>query len=431
MDTDLLKEKLINNEEEISHDNRTRDMNKKEVLKTCLLLGVTSFGGPIAHIGLYERTLVNKYISEEHFKQLFALCSAIPGPTSSQLLTAVAIVKTKSILSGIISFLAFNLPALLVMLFIATMVRNFEVSFDQDTYLLIRIFVIGLSQSAVAIVLLAARNLTRKVMSSYYHLSIIAISFITYTIFNNYITMLALMVLGGLIILYTNDNKSMAIKDGEFIISQDIAFIGFPALITFKVVFIALHLLNYIYSDNMNIFLVTTFYRIGSLVIGGGHVVIPMMITELASKGLISEADILQSFSLVSLLPGPMFNISGYVGTLINGLLGGILSALFIFLAGMLLLFASLGFMKYLARNSRVQLVLSGISSAAIGFIFTSCLILWYDSCWMNKIYHPLLGCLNVLISFLLMDSFPNATPLILIFGAIYSYIVIMCHILF
>jgi chromate transport protein ChrA len=97
----------------------------------------------------------------------------------------------------------------------------------------------------------------------------------------------------------------------------------------------------------------------------------------------------------------------------------------------MLLLFASLGFMKYLARNSRVQLVLSGISSAAIGFIFTSCLILWYDSCWMNKIYHPLLGCLNVLISFLLMDSFPNATPLILIFGAIYSYIVIMCHILF
>ena len=113
-----LKNELIPNDD--------KEMTNYEIFKTCLYLGVTSFGGPIAHIGMFEKVFIKekKLISPTTFSQLFALANVVPGPTSSQLLTAIAIVKTKSLLGGIISFLCFNMPALIVMITFAQLLKT-------------------------------------------------------------------------------------------------------------------------------------------------------------------------------------------------------------------------------------------------------------------------------------------------------------------
>jgi chromate transporter len=415
-----MNEKVTLRENLIEHDEKK--LSTTDVFKKCLYLGLISFGGPMAHIGIFEQLLVNRhrYINREEFLQLLSLCKVIPGPTSSQLLTAIATIKTKSLLSGIISFLCFNVPGFIIMLLAGYYASSTE--FDNSYSILFSILRTGLSQSAVAIIFQAAKSLTDGIKNSNLHLSFVAICSIIYYTFNTYAVMILLMTLCGVICIFWDrlDKKG----NTEFIDKSNISFIGTPALISFLVIFIFLHFLYYYIFKDLNYLLMSTFYRIGSLIIGGGHVVIPMIISEFSSYNLIKESDVLNSFSIVSLLPGPMFNLSAYIGTLINGIKGGILSWFFIFLSGMLLLFTILGYMNRINRGVKLRLFLNGVSSAAIGFILATALILWYDSCWNNKFYSPITGTLNVVICFYLFLKFPKMTPFILISGALYSYLV-------
>jgi chromate transporter len=411
---DYLKENLIEHEE--------NKLSIMDVFKKCLYLGLISFGGPMAHIGIFEQLLVNKhkYISRDEFLQLLSLCKVIPGPTSSQLLTAIATVKTKSLLAGIISFLCFNVPGFLVMLISGYYAANS--GFDTSFTILLGILGTGLSQSAVAIIFQAAKSLTDGIKKSTLHLSFVAICSIVYYSFNSYISMIILMLTCGLICVFFDKVEIKAISEETD--KPDICFIGTPALISFIVIFIFIHFLYYYIFKDLNYLLMSTFYRIGSLIIGGGHVVIPMVISEFSAYNLIKESDVLNSFTIVSLLPGPMFNLAAYIGTLVNGIKGGILSWFFIFLSGMLLMFTMLGYMNRINKGVKLRFFLSGVSSAAIGFILATALTLWYQSCWKNTLYSPITGTLNVVISFYLFMNFPSMTPFILLMGAVYSYVV-------
>ena len=417
--TNKLDENLIDKEKN-QGDNK---LTKYDVFKTCLYLGVSSFGGPMAHIGLFEQILINKYnyISKPDFLHLLSLCKVIPGPTSSQLITAIATVQTNSLFAGIISFLCFNVPGFLIMLTIGYIVSSNSIVVDGTYLYIFDVLSIGLSQSAVAIVFQAVKSLSDGIKGNNLHMTIMGVSAVCYFVFNNYFVMLALMLTGGVLGLYLDD---IEIKNEKKEKKKAISYIGIPAFISFITIFIFIHILYYLVFKDLNYLMMSTFYRIGSLIIGGGHVVIPMIISEFSSSGYVKESDVLQSFSIVSMLPGPMFNIAAYIGVLVNGIVGGILSWFFIFLSGMLLLFTTLGFMKKIKEGKNIRLFLNGISSTAIGFILATGFILWYDSCFMNPFYNSLTGTINVIISLFLFIKFPSITPFILAMGAAYSYLV-------
>lgn len=393
-----------------------------EISKICLYLGITSFGGPIAHIGMFNKIFIQEkqMLTEKSFSQLFSLCNVLPGPTSSQLLTAIATVKTKSLIGGIISFFCFNMPSLIIMIIIATVMKNNKQDNGFDTVTMSNIFQVvrvGIWQAAVAIVIQAAISLSRKIMSSKVQLIILGYSAIIYLFINKYLIMLALMIISGFVSLHQKEAEFLIEKTNENLIPDDIPFLGIPALITFLVSYLVLYVASL--SRNLNLYLMENFYRIGSLIVGGGHVVIPMLLSQFSN--IISDIDILNSFSIVSLLPGPMFNISGYIGTLINGIFGGILSALSIFLPGMLLLFSSLKFITLLNSKTHLQFFLRGVSSSAIGFIFTAACLLWYEACVKNQVYNPIFGTVNIALCFILLEKYKKNLILVMIIGVGYS----------
>jgi chromate transporter len=159
------------------------------------------------------------------------------------------------------------------------------------------------------------------------------------------------------------------------------------------------------------------FFRIGSLIFGGGHVVIPMILSEFTRIKLVTELDVLNGFSLISLLPGPMFNIAGYVGTLINGFFSGLLSAVCIFAPGILLVLGTFPFLNVIKNMKNVQIFLKGVSSASIGFIFSAALTLWFESCYYNKYSNWLIGTINVSFCYtIIMMNY--IAPVTIVFGA-------------
>jgi chromate transporter len=337
---------------------------------------------------------------------------------------SIVLIHTQCLFLSILGYLAFCVPSLTVMLILGSVTRmNHDNSSISIALPFFRIFSVGLTQSTVSTVLQAGCNLSRKVISSNCHLGIIIGSFLIYLIFDNYATMLILMACGGGVALYFKEVRLLGIKEKNKPIPKDIKILGLPALILFVSIFCILHLLYYLYPENLNITLTTAFYRIGSLVIGGGQVIIPLTINEFTERGLLSEKDILESFALVSLLPGPSPNVVGYLGALMNGLIGGLLSEFSFLLAGFLLLYAALGLMKFIERNKSIQLFLSGISSVAIGFIFTSTVVLWYDSCCNNPYYSAILGTVNFVICFMMLERFPNWIPAIILLGGVNALI--------
>jgi len=418
-----LKKELIPNVDD------DKKMTNYEIFKTCLYLGVTSFGGPIAHIGMFEKIFIkeNKLISPTTFSQLFALANVVPGPTSSQLLTAIAIVKTKSLQGGIISFLCFNMPALIVMISFAEFIKTnyLTADLDQNSLNILQTIAIGICQGAVAVVLQAGMSLSSKIKNSNFQLSITIVSAIIYLSFNQYYMMIILMTLSGFFSTKLHEEKFLIPNPQKIFELRSVKFIGIPALATFFVIYVLVYVFYFIFNDySINFYLIESFYRIGALIIGGGHVVIPMVLNEF--EKILSKKDILNAFTLVSLLPGPMFNIAGYIGAIVNGIFSGFLSAFFIFLPGMLLLFSSLRFMTWVNEKPKLQFFLRGVSSSAIGFIFTSATILWYDSCVKNIHFHFLLGTMNFFISFLLLEKYKMNVLFVLFIAAVYGFVISM-----
>jgi len=356
----------------------SKKLSLKETLRLSLTMGLISFGGPVAHIGLFHKIFITDHslISEKAFTELFALCNIIPGPTSSQLLTSIFLLNSGSILIGIYSFLCFNMPALLVLFLLAFII-------DEINPKIIETLSVGIRQAAVAVILQAALTLSKKILNSRFQIILAASSFLIFLFFNNYIVMLLIMIsCAGAALIYRKDfdKYSINMKESSFEAFKSLKFLGFPSFLVFLAVYLFIYFLTFHDEDSILTFkLMESFYRMGSLVIGGGHVIIPMIFSEFIHTNLLTETQVLDSFALVSLMPGPMFNLAGYLGFKLAGLFAGLLSAICIFLPGLLLLFTGLGFMGFINKSRGLQMAIRGVSSAAIGFIFVAVVMMWVE----------------------------------------------------
>jgi len=429
----------------ISKYNNYEKMNLSKVTKICLYLGFISFGGPIAHIGIFKKLLIEdrKFLSESEFTDLFNICNVIPGPTSSQLITAIMTIKTKSVFAGLVSFLCFNMPALIFMILLANLLQNtFRIqefsSLSPENYTwhyLILLFFLGVCQSAVANIFQAAFTLSDKIKNNSLQLLLLLGSSIIFSLRGDHISMILIMITCGLITVFKSDEKMLLniIQNKKEYMNnnpnsqynseeENSWFLGFPSLITW--IIIAILFLTSKFVLNLNLFLSDknlqiseAFFRIGSIIVGGGHVVIPMMMTEFVKTNLITQTDVLNGFSLVSLMPGPMFNIAGYIGTIINGTFSGFLSAFSIFLPGMLFMFFIIGKLDFLFSSPKIQFFIRGASTAGIGFIFAAAFMIFLETT-INSLHSNIItGTFNIFVCFYLLKNTKIILPLILFIG--------------
>lgn len=426
--------------------NVVEDYDEKKVISNtqmfheCFSIGANSFGGYLKKNERIRKKIVNdkRYITNKSFKMILTLSEHIPGPTSTQVIISISAIKTNSLLGTFLGILGYLTPGLLLSLLISSLVfylrvyLGFNVDSSSGIPLIIissenyfqyylQVIISGLNQGSLAILLLNGFDFSKQYSNSIFHLTLIIISAILYYFLNSFPLMLLIMVLCGSVSLIKRD-QDYIIGIEDFTVNIDtIPFVGTTCLIVYLIVYIVV-LLLVLYFDmfSINFYLMERFFRMGSIVIGGGASVIPFILAEFSLVDLISEMDVLSGFSIISLLPGPVFNVACIIGTLINGPIAGLLATLMIFLPGALFILWCLPFVNVFKQMHSLQRFLSGVNCALIGFIFTACFKMWIVSCVYNPFTNWIVGSINFTMTGILIAVFHILEPFALIISAVF-----------
>jgi chromate transporter len=347
-----------------------------EILIVSTRLGLTSFGGPVAHLGYFHTEYVRrrKWMDEKSYGDLVALCQFLPGPASSQVGIGIGVMRA-GVMGGIISFLGFTLPSVLALIIFAIILQGFDVGNAG--------WIHGLKIVAVAVVAHAimgmANNLTPDVKRKAIALFALVATLMSQTAFSQVGVIVIAAIIGFLLF-----KQNVAEDDSglTFPISKRLAVI---CLTLFFGLLILLPLLREATSLNW-VALFDSFYRSGSLVFGGGHVVLPLLEREFVPTGWISEEAFLAGYGAAQAVPGPLFTFAAYIGAVIDGWKGGLLATFAIFLPAFLLILGTLPFWDSLRRNSKVKAALMGVNAAVVGILISA----FYFPIWTSSILAPI-----------------------------------------
>jgi chromate transporter len=435
---DIIEDSYSKEEELLIHTYRNyKNLNLKQAFNISLRLGYMSFGGQIVHQDLiYKEFVDNDYITETEFKYILTMCTMLPGYSSTQMLAIISTLKTESIIGGVISSIGFILPSLFSMLILSYIIKLIKAiiysdinNINPDTLyfpidkfpLIFHIMVVssGVCHGALAILIYTTHISTKKISNSNFHIMLLIWASFMYYFFNNYIFMLIFILICGVISMIKVDQHYLLDQSLVKFRLDEIRFLGTPCIILFTTIFLSISIANMVYSTP-KLLLMESFLRIGSLSFGEGHVVVPLILTEYSNKMLLEESEVLNGYTLISVLPGPMFNIASFVGVMVDDILAGILSNIVIFIPGILFAFSALPFIHKIKNSVFLQYFIRGASSAALGFVFTACFRLWIDTCFVNPYNNPIIATLNVVLCFILVSSFEIYKPAIVIFGALF-----------
>jgi len=344
-----------------------------EVFLAFLRQGVTAFGGPIAHLGYFRAEFVDrrKWLSEAAYADLVAMCQFLPGPASSQVGMAIGLMRA-GYAGMLAAWLAFTLPSALVMALFAYGIGTWGNALDQG-------WLHGLKIAAVAVVALAVLSMARALAPDRMRASLaVAAAAIAIAIPNAW-GQIAAIVLGGLFGLALLRDISAGTQEDLPAIGSKTVAVG--ALVLFFFFLIVLPLLAAA-TQNPALVLADIFYRAGSLVFGGGHVVLPLLEADIVQTGLLDRDSFLAGYGAAQAVPGPLFTFSSYLGAAMglfgNPWLGALLTTLAIFLPSMLLIVGTLPFWDALRRYPSAQSALAGVNAAVVGLLLAAL----YDPVW-------------------------------------------------
>ena len=351
-----------------------------EVLLTAGWLGLTSFGGPVAHIGYFREAYVvrRKWLDEDTFAGLVALCQFLPGPASSQLGIAVGI-RRAGLLGGFAAWLGFTLPSASALILFAYGVQSFGDQADAG-------WLHGLKVVAVAVVALALWGMARTLAPDRPRVTIAALAAIALLAAPGIAAQLAVIVCGGLLGL-------AVLRPGESTPSQASAERGMPwlavaALLAFFALLIALPVAARV-TDSGALAVADSFYRAGSLVFGGGHVVLPLLEAEVVPPGWVTKDVFIAGYGAAQAVPGPLFTFAGYLGAAMDVIsprwLGGLLALGAVFLPSFFLVVGVLPFWERLRGLARVRRALMGVNAAVVGLLLAAL----YDPVWTSAVRAP------------------------------------------
>lgn len=348
-----------------------------EILMVSTKLGLTSFGGPIAHLGYFYNEYIRrrKWLDEKSYADLVALCQFLPGPASSQVGIGIGVLRA-GVLGGIVSFIGFTLPSVIALILFALILQGMDVSSAG--------WIHGLKIVAVAIVAHAilgmATNLTPDLKRKALALFALVVSLLWQTAFTQVGVILIAAILGFL--LYRHQPLDGNQPKVEFPVSRGFAVF---CLLLFFGLLILLPVLRGITSLSW-VAMFDSFYRSGSLVFGGGHVVLPLLEREFVPTGLLSEEAFLAGYGATQAVPGPLFTFSAYLGTVMSGWQGGLLATIAIFLPAFLLVLGALPFWDSLRRNPKIKGALMGVNAAVVGILISA----FYLPIWTSSIFEPI-----------------------------------------
>ncbi|RAP77794.1 chromate transporter [Paenibacillus montanisoli] len=360
-----------------------------EVLRVSAKLGLTSFGGPIAHLGYFHDEYIRrrKWMDDKSYADFVALCQFLPGPASSQVGIGIGIVRA-GIVGGIIAWLGFTLPSVIVLVLFALLMQGFDLAHAG--------WIHGLKIVAVAIVAHAILGMGQKLTPDKERITIAAAAATLTLLWPAAYTQVMIILAAGLVGLWRY--KRNPVIGGQTIqISVGKPF-ALTCLSLFFGLLLALPLLRQ-WVNNDWIALFDGFYRSGSLVFGGGHVVLPMLEREVVPTGWVSPADFLAGYGAAQAVPGPLFTFAGYLGALSHGIAGAVVATVAIFLPAFLLVAGVLPFWNGLRGSSKVQGALVGINAAVVGILLAA----FYDPLWTTAILAPADFALAVLLFIMLV----------------------------
>ena len=373
----------MNERNEVASQEVVRDQSQGsflEVLWVSTRLGLTSFGGPIAHLGYFHEEYVKRrrWIDEQSYADLVALCQFLPGPASSQVSIAIGIARAR-LLGGVAAWIGFTLPSALALIAFAFGIGAFASSADSG-------WLHGLKVVAVAVVAQAIWGMARSLCPDRERATIAIVASIVTLAWPTAVGQLTSIALAGLVgLAIFPGTTSSALSHMRFPIGKKL---GIAAWIVFFTLLVGLPFLRQIQpSHALEVF--DSFFRVGSLVFGGGHVVLPLLQTEVVGPGWVTNEQFVAGYGATQAVPGPLFTFSAYLGAVMavepNGWAGAILALVAIFLPSFLLIAGALPFWDLLRSMAIFQSALKGINAAVVGLLLTAL----YKPVWTSAIYSP------------------------------------------
>jgi chromate transporter len=380
-----------------------------EVLRVFLKLGLTSFGGPVAHLGYFRDEFVvrRKWLDEANYVDIVALCQFLPGPASSQVGITIGILRA-GLPGALCAWLGFTAPSALALILFGYGVTVFG---DPSHSAWLH----GLMIVAVAVVAQAVWGMARGLCPDRERVTLAIGAAVLALVLTSTVAQVGIIILGGIIGLLwlpaarENEVAHLAVPFGRRI--------AIGALIVFFTLLIGLPVLASA-SGDQTIKLVDSFYRSGSLVFGGGHVVLPLLQQEVVPRGWIGNDAFLAGYGAAQAVPGPLFTFAAYLGTAMgprpNGWLGGLICLVAIFLPSFLLLIGALPFWNDLRGQSVAQAGLKGINAAVVGLLLAAL----YTPIWTSSITRPF-DFATALVAFLLLVFWRVPPWVVVVLGAL------------
>jgi chromate transporter len=337
-----------------------------EVLGAAGKLGLTSFGGPIAHIGYFRDEYVRRrrWLAEDEFADLIGLCQSLPGTASSQLGIAIGMQRA-GLAGGLAAWLAFTTPSAIALIALAGVVRAHDVT-DAG-------WVQGLKLVAVAVVAHAVVAMWRALVTDRKRAALAVAAAATALLWTSPVAQVAAIAGGaaaGRLLLSAPLAGSCRALD--FGVSRRAAVV---ALGLFGALLLLLPLGGRV-AESHSLALADAFYRSGALVFGGGHVVLPLLDARVVDPGWVSQEDFLAGYGAAQAVPGPLFTFAGYLGAVAgptpNGVAGGTLALVAIFLPAFLLVIGTLPFWSALRARAAFVTALAGVNAAVVGLLLAA-----------------------------------------------------------
>ena len=354
-------------------------MKALEVFSAFAKLGLTSFGGPVAHIGYFRREFVERrrWLDESEFARLLALCQFLPGPASSQLGFSIGLMRAGAA-GALAAFIGFTLPAALLMYAFATILPSMQGALAQAA-------IHGLKLVAVAVVAQGVVAMSRQLCPDLPRLSIALVA--AGLVIVSGLPWMQLVVVAGGALAGLAVCRSVKPLTGNAVAPPYGLRAGSVLLATFALLLLGLPFLA---SAAGGAFAVAeAFYRSGALVFGGGHVVLPLLRDTVVAPGWVSSDDFIAGYGAAQAMPGPMFTFASYLGARLfdgrGGAVGSFLALVSIFLPGLLLVAGSLPFWHSLSRHPSAARAVAGVNAAVVGLLAAAL----YDPVWKSAIESP------------------------------------------
>ena len=350
------------------------------VFRVFLRLGLTSFGGPVAHVGYFRDEFVSRrrWLGERSFADLVALCQFLPGPASSQLGMALGLSRA-GYAGALAAWAGFTLPSAIALILFALGVARLGDAMPSGTLQ-------GLKVVAVAVVAQAVWGMARNLCRGIARLAIAAVAAGLVLFVASPWTQVGVIVAAGVAGATLLRQSSPPAHEPLSIGIGRRA--GALWLVLFFVLLAGLPLAAQLLPGH-TVAMIDAFYRTGSLVFGGGHVVLPLLQAEVVTPGWVSEETFVAGYGAAQAVPGPLFTFAAFLGASMHaapsGWSGGAIALGAIFLPAFLLVAGALPFWEALRHNARMQAALAGVNAAVVGLLLAAL----YRPVWTSAIHGP------------------------------------------